>query len=174
MLEDMQMTNKHMNRCSASLVIREMHIKSSRMTNVENLDNTRCWWGYRLSFEYWSSLILPWILTQNVLDQRTNLFYYSYNNNCIRSRYPVRWKKSPTQVNPHFIGKGWRNRLSCLYAEERGSYPLLFSQKEEGGMERILGSHSNFKIQIHLFGNQTKSSVSRVYTLCPVYTRVQS
>lgn len=167
----MQMTNKHMNRCSASSVIREMHIKSSRMTNVENLDNTRCWWGYRLSFEYWSSLILPWILTQNVLDQRTNLFYYSYNNNCIRSRYPVRWKKSPTQVNPHFIGKGWRNRLSCLYAEERGSYPSFSHRKRKAGWKEFWVLIRTLKYK-YISSVTRQSPLSPEFILCVQFTHV--
>ena len=49
--EKIQMANKHMNRCSTSLAIREMQIKTTmryhyisiKMTKIKNIDNTKCW-----------------------------------------------------------------------------------------------------------------------------------
>ena len=41
--EDIRMANKHMRRCSTSLIIREMQIKTTRMAAIQKSASNKCW-----------------------------------------------------------------------------------------------------------------------------------
>ena len=47
--QEMQMTNRHMNRCSTMVIIREIQIKTSHLSewlSIKKNTNNKCWGGF--------------------------------------------------------------------------------------------------------------------------------
>ena len=78
--EDIHEANKHMKKCSSSLVIREMQIKTAlryhlmpvRMVIIKKSGDRclrgygeirtllHCWWECKLVHPFWKSVVIPW------------------------------------------------------------------------------------------------------------------
>lgn len=97
--EDTEMANDHMKRCSTSLTIRKIQIKTMmkyhhsliRMAKIKNTDNSKCWLTRRITRtlkHYWQECKL-YILTVSYKVNTLILGIYPKEMRTIFTRQPV-------------------------------------------------------------------------------------